>query len=176
MVALGLAVEQAFSSFSELFFIECLGFSLQWFLFLWSTGSRLRGFRSCAQILAAALTSTPTGPEMWNLPEPGIERVSPALEGRFLSTVPMGKSLKTSATRWVAVFPTPNNSLWHQFCVLQPYSVLILCLEILLQAGGRLPGPKTGLLSNTRKWIVRGDTCADKARDFIGKGHPGGEQ
>ena len=24
--------------------------------------------------------------------------------------------------------------------------------------------------------MVHGDTCADKARDFIGKGHPGGEQ
>ena len=35
---------------------------------------------------------------------------------------------------------------------------------------------ETGLLSNTQKWIVRGDTSADKARDFIGKGHPGGEQ
>ena len=33
-----------------------------------------------------------------------------------------------------------------------------------------------GFLSNTRKWIVQGDTCADKARDFIGKGCPGGEQ
>ena len=31
------------------------------------------------------------------------------------------------------------------------------------------------VLSNTQKWIVRGDTCADKARDFIGKGHRGGE-
>ena len=41
---------------------------------------------------------------------------------------------------------------------------------------GPLPGPETGLLSNTQKRIVRGDTCADKARDFIGKGHPGGEQ
>ena len=47
---------------------------------------------------------------------------------------------------------------------------------ILLQEGGPLPGPDTGLLSNTRKWIVQGDTCADKARDFMGKGHPGGEQ
>ena len=45
-----------------------------------------------------------------------------------------------------------------------------------LQERGSLPGSKTGLLSNTRKWIVRGDTSADKARDFIGKGHPGGEQ
>ena len=45
-----------------------------------------------------------------------------------------------------------------------------------MQEGGLLPGPETGLLSNTRKWIVQGDTCADRARDFIGKGHPGGEQ
>ena len=48
--------------------------------------------------------------------------------------------------------------------------------NILLQEGGPLPGPETGLLSNTRKWIVWGGTCAKKARDFIGKGHPGGEQ
>ena len=41
---------------------------------------------------------------------------------------------------------------------------------LLLQEGVPLPGPETGLLPNTRKWIVRGDTCADKARDFIGKG------
>ena len=40
----------------------------------------------------------------------------------------------------------------------------------LLQEGGPLPGPETGLLSNTRKWIVRGDTSAGKARDFMGKG------
>ena len=47
---------------------------------------------------------------------------------------------------------------------------------ILLQEGRPLPGPETGLLSNTRKLIVRGDTYTDKARDFIGKGNPGGEQ
>ena len=46
----------------------------------------------------------------------------------------------------------------------------------LLQEGEPLPGPETGLLSNTQKWIVQGDTCADKARNFIGKGHPGREQ
>ena len=46
----------------------------------------------------------------------------------------------------------------------------------MLQEGGPLPGPKTGLFSNTQKWIVQGDTCTDKARDFTGKGHPGGEQ
>ena len=42
--------------------------------------------------------------------------------------------------------------------------------------GGPLPGTETGLLSNTWKWIVQGHTCADKARDFIGKGRLGGEQ
>ena len=41
---------------------------------------------------------------------------------------------------------------------------------LLLQEGGPLTGPETGLLSNTQKWIVHGDTCAEKARDFIGKG------
>ena len=39
----------------------------------------------------------------------------------------------------------------------------------LLQEGGPIPGPKRGLLSNTRKWTVQGATHADKARDFIGK-------
>ena len=46
----------------------------------------------------------------------------------------------------------------------------------MLQEGGPFPGTKNWLLSNTQKWVVQGDTCADKAKDFIGKGHPGGEQ
>ena len=48
--------------------------------------------------------------------------------------------------------------------------------EELLQEGEPFSGPETGLLSNTQKWIVWGDTCVDKARDFIGKGHPAAEQ
>ena len=59
---------------------------------------------------------------------------------------------------------------------IKPASLMSPALVDMLQEGGPLPGPETGLLSNTRKWVVRGDTCADKARDFIGKGHPGGEQ
>ena len=47
---------------------------------------------------------------------------------------------------------------------------------MLLQEGGPLPCPESGLLSNTRKWIVWGDTRADRARDFIGKEPLGGEQ
>ena len=47
---------------------------------------------------------------------------------------------------------------------------------MLLQEGGPLPCPESGLLSNTRKWIVWGDTRAETARDFIGKEPLGGEQ
>ena len=46
----------------------------------------------------------------------------------------------------------------------------------LLQEGEPLPGPKSELLSNTRKWIIQGDKRADKAGDVIGKGCPGREQ
>ena len=52
-----------------------------------------------------------------------------------------------------------------------------------LRGSGRLDrkeephlGPKSGLLSNTQKWIIQAATHADKVRDFIGKEHPGGEQ
>ena len=48
--------------------------------------------------------------------------------------------------------------------------------KLLLQEEGPLPVPKSGLLSNIWKWIVWGDTHADRARDFIGKGRPGGDQ
>ena len=36
------------------------------------------------------------------------------------------------------------------------------CSLEVLQERGPLWGPKTGLLSNIWKWIVQGDTCADK--------------
>ena len=54
-------------------------------------------------------------------------------------------------------------------------SICIHSSPVLLQEGGPLPGLKTRL-SNTQKWIVHGDMCADKARDFIGKEHPVREQ
>ena len=40
--------------------------------------------------------------------------------------------------------------------------------EFCCKEGEPLSGPKGGLLSNTQKWMVWGDTCADKARDFFG--------
>ena len=41
---------------------------------------------------------------------------------------------------------------------------------MVLQERGPLPGSESRLLSNIWKWIVRGDTCADKASYFTGKG------
>ena len=34
--------------------------------------------------------------DMWDLPRPGLEPVSPALAGRFSTTAPPGKPLKTN--------------------------------------------------------------------------------
>ena len=42
----------------------------------------------------------------WNLPRPGIEPVSPALQGRFLTTSPQGKSVRSAPLPW-AVPPAP---------------------------------------------------------------------
>ena len=50
-----------------------------------------------------------------------------------------------------------------------------MCI-LVLQEGRPLLGPETGLLTNTWKWIVRENTCPEKARDFIGKWCPDGEQ
>ena len=47
---------------------------------------------------------------------------------------------------------------------------------LLLQERGTLPGLESGLLSNTQKCIVSGDRHADKAKNVLGRGHPGGEQ
>ena len=46
----------------------------------------------------------------------------------------------------------------------------------LLQKGRSFLGLERRFLSNTLKWIVQGNTQADKARDIIGKGHLGREQ
>ena len=54
------------------------------------------------------------------------------------------------------------------------YSNFFLLFLVSLFVAGRGTPSRAwdGHLSNTQKWIVRGDIHADKARDFIGKGHP----
>ena len=73
------------------------GFSLWWLLLLWSMGSRHAGFSSCGlRALERRLNSCGARASllrgMWDLPGPGLEPVSPALAGRFLTTAPPGKS------------------------------------------------------------------------------------
>ena len=91
VAARGLSLVAAKGGYSSLW---CAGFSLRWLLLLRSTGSRCAGFSSCgtwAQLLHA-----------WDLPRPGLETVSPALAGRFLTTAPPGKSeTRCLKTVWV---------------------------------------------------------------------------
>ena len=91
----GLSLVAASGGYSLL---RCAGFSLRWLLLLRSTGSRHVGFSSCgSRALEHRLSSCGTQAEllrgMWNLPRPGLEPVSPALAGGFLTTAPSGKPL-----------------------------------------------------------------------------------
>ena len=77
----------AFSSCGErglLSHFWCACFSLWWLCLLLSMGSRVHGFSSCG---AHRLLH-----DMWDPPGPGVESVSPALAGGFLTTGPLGKS------------------------------------------------------------------------------------
>ena len=87
------------------------GFSLWWLLLLQSTGSRHAVFSSCgtrasvvvahnfsscgSRALECRLNSCGTWAQlvrgMWDLPGPGLQPVSPALAGRFLTIAPPGK-------------------------------------------------------------------------------------
>ena len=91
----------AFSSCSEqgLLHLCCEGFSLQWFLLLQSTGSRMHGLQELwhvGSVAARRLISCGTQAQlplsMWDLSGLGIEPVSLlALQSRFLTTGPPGK-------------------------------------------------------------------------------------
>ena len=70
----------------------CTGFSLQWLILLWNTGSRHAGFGSCG-----AWAQLPQG--MWNPPGPRIKSVSPALAGELLTSGP-GKVPITLISTW----------------------------------------------------------------------------
>ena len=75
----------------------CAGFSLQWLLLLRSSSCRHAGFSRCGSwTLEHRLSNCGAWAYllrgMRDLPRPGIEPVSPALAGRFLTTEPPGKS------------------------------------------------------------------------------------
>ena len=93
VAALRLSLVAASGGYSSL---HCTGFSLRWLLLLRSTGFRRAGFSSCASwALECRLSSCGARASllrgMWDLPGPGLEPVSPALAGGFLTTVPPGE-------------------------------------------------------------------------------------
>ena len=93
IAARGLSLTAGSGSYSSLW---CTGFSLRWLLLLRSMGSRCLGFSSCgSRALERRLSSCGARAlllrSMWDLPGPGLEPMSPALAGGFLTTVP-GKS------------------------------------------------------------------------------------
>ena len=92
VAARGLSLVVVSGSYSSL---RCAGFSLRWLLLLWSMGSRHVGFSSCGSCtLEHRLSSCGTRAlllcGMWDLPRQGIEPVSPALAGGFLTAAPPG--------------------------------------------------------------------------------------
>ena len=87
--------------------LQHTGFSLRWLLLLQSMGSRREGFSSCAsQALECRLNSCGSQAQllcgMWDLPGPGLEPVSPALAGGFLTTAPPGKPNKLTLKRMLS--------------------------------------------------------------------------
>ena len=101
VAAHGLSLVVVIGDYSSL---QCVGFSLWWLLLLWNRGSRHVGFSSCG---TRAQQLWPAGSRAWaqqlwhtglvapwhvDLPRPGIEPMSPALTGRFLTTAQPGKS------------------------------------------------------------------------------------
>ena len=76
---------------------QCVSFSLRGLLLFQGVGSRasaqqLRVLDSKQHRLNSCGARAQSLCGMWNLPGPGVETTFPALAGRFLSTVPPGKS------------------------------------------------------------------------------------
>ena len=73
--------------------LSCCG---AWAPGVWASVVAARGLSSCgSQALKGRLSSCGTRAQplcgMWDLPGPGLEPMSPALAGRFLTTAPPGK-------------------------------------------------------------------------------------
>ena len=102
---------------------HCSGFSC-WgaqALGTWASVVVAHGLSSCgSQALECRLSSCGARAQllrgMWDLPRPGIEPLSPALAGGFLSTAPPGKSLKT-LLKTISLLPCtlPRNNQGEQF-------------------------------------------------------------
>ena len=72
-------------------YLGCSGFSLPWLLSLWSMRSRARRLQWLQHVGSLVEAQLPCS--MWDLPRPGIEPLSLALQRGFLTTGPPGKPL-----------------------------------------------------------------------------------
>ena len=83
---------------------RCAGLSLWRPLLLRSTGSSHAG-----SVIVAQRAQLLRG--MWYLPRPGLEPMSPALAGRFSTTVPPGKPITTNLNHQMAVMCLLKNKM-----------------------------------------------------------------
>ena len=83
----GLSLVAASGDYSSLW---CAGFSLRWLL-LWRVGFSSCGTQAVERKLSSCGARAQLLCSMWDLPRPGLEPMSPALAGRFLTTAPPGK-------------------------------------------------------------------------------------
>ena len=118
--------------------LPCAGFSLWWLLLAWSQalGTRVSvvvacGLSSCGSwALEHRRSSCGARAQllrgMWDPPGPGLEPVSPALAGRFLTTVPPGKSFSQILKRQFLV----SNKIFDVFKI---FLFILFYLDQLLQ-------------------------------------------
>ena len=103
-----------------------------------------------------------------------LEWVAIAFSGKKLTISQMSAASTIGlVNQWVysvEYFVTNKKCLWGKYLNNVQWKKGYTYLVGLLQEGGPLPGPNTELLSNTWKWIVQGDICADKQEILLGKG------
>ena len=118
LAALGLRCVRAFSSCGEwgLLFVAVCGLLIAvasrcraWALGTQASVVVARGLSSCGlRALEHRLSSCGAQAQflhgMWDIPGPGIESMSPALAGRFLTTAPPGKSLILLFTIYLFIY------------------------------------------------------------------------
>ena len=103
-------------------------------------------------------------------------------EGRWYRKLGLGPNCEINRARKKTVYMAPIKSSILKSRPLGkgwgPRDVAVRqeCWVDMLQEEEALPGTKSRLLCSTWKWIIQGDTCSEKARDFTGKGCSGGKQ
>ena len=155
--------------------VVCPGFSLWWLLLLWNNGSKVLGLSYCGT-LALLLCC------MWDLPGPGIQPMSPALVGGFLTTrtprKPLSMLLHIRVTWKRSVFiPIPNKgnakecSNYHTIALFSHASkVMLKILQARLQqyVNRELPDVQAGFRKGrgTRDQMANICWIMEKAREF----------